>query len=253
MNWRLIKDKLKPNPSSLFRAFNLWLRWERPVCYTSETNEALSEAGGQGNEPCSRQKHIRCFHSSSKAKGLMNERAVSVGHAYSCRDIPLAQVCGSVSQGYLLPPSCPLVLQQTESLTRQIYNQTQLTTQSEEWMLTKPRHRTHGLTQERLREQDVCVCMTHTVWTSRSAIVWRMICVRGRTASAKRSQHSPNTLGRRGQLWRRPCPPASILFSTRWRQMSDQNSLQAAIAHAFAQPSATREPGKRHKHCFLIS
>lgn len=39
-----------------------------------------------------------------------------MGHAHYYRDIPLAQVCGSVLQGYLLPPSYPLVLQQTEFL-----------------------------------------------------------------------------------------------------------------------------------------
>lgn len=62
----------------------------------------------------------------------MNERAVSVGHAYYCRGIPLAQVCGSVSQGYLLPPSCPLALQQTESLIGQKNDETQLKTQTKE-------------------------------------------------------------------------------------------------------------------------
>lgn len=123
-------------------------------------------------------------------------------------------------------------------------NQTQLKTQNKEWMLTNQRHRTHGWTENYYREQDV------SAWDMRyrqvgQLLCWRMLCVRERTASAQWSQHSPDTLGRRGQLWRRPCPPASVLLSTRWHQMSDQNPLQAAIAHTFPQPSTTREPGNR--------
>lgn len=41
-----------------------------------------------------------------------------MGRAQYCNNIPLAQVCGSVLQGYLLPLSCLLVLQQKEFLMR---------------------------------------------------------------------------------------------------------------------------------------
>lgn len=41
-----------------------------------------------------------------------------MGHAHYCSNVPLAQVCGSVLQGYLLPLSCLLVLQQKEFLMR---------------------------------------------------------------------------------------------------------------------------------------
>ncbi len=81
--------------------------------------------------------------------------------------------------------------------------------------------------------------------TSRSVIVLKNVCfaLSERTASAaKRSQHCPHTLGRRGQLRRRPCPPSSILLSTRWHQLTNENSFQAAIAYAFPQPSAAWEP-----------
>lgn len=79
----------------------------------------------------------------------------------------------------------------------------------------------------------------------------RMWALSVRTASAaKRSQHCPNTLGRRGQLRRRPCPPSSILLSTRWHQLTNEDSFQAAVTHAFPQPSATWEPGGDNRQCF---
>lgn len=66
-------------------------------------------------------------------------------------------------------------------------------------------------------------------------------------SAAKWPQHCSNSLGRRGQLWRGPRPPWSILFSARWYEVANENSFQTAIPHAFPQPSAAWEPGKREK------
>lgn len=199
----------------------------------------------QGNEPCSRQKHGRRFHSSSKAKGLNEWKSrfcgthlLLQGHT-SCSGL---WKCFTRLFAASLMSSCTST--DRISKPKKNNNQTQLKTQTKEWMLTNQRHRTHGWTENYYREQDV------SAWDMRykqvgQLLCWRMLCVRERTASAQRSQHSPDTLGRRGQLWRRPCPPASVLLSTRWHQMSDQNSFQAAIAHAFPQPSTTRKPANR--------
>ena len=67
------------------------------------------------------------------------------------------------------------------------------------------------------------------------------------TTVAKRSQYCPHALRGRGQLRRCPCAPPSILLSTRWHQLSNENSLQTAIAHAFPQPSATWEPDRKER------
>lgn len=201
------------------------------------------------SQPCSRQKH---GHSSSKANGLNEWKSRFCGthlqlqgHT-SCSGL---WKCFTRLFAASLMSSCTSTDRISEDKKKIIIKQ--LKTQNKKWMLTNQRHRTHGWTENYYREQDV------SAWDMRykqvgQLLCWRMLRVRERTASAQWSQHSPDTLGRRGQLWRRPCPPASVLLSTRWHQMSDQNPLQAAIAHTFAQPSTTREPGTERHH-FLIA
>lgn len=84
---------------------------------------------------------------------------------------------------------------------------------------------------------------TVSVTKSGSAIVTEETASVHTAPDAERSQNHPHALGRRGQLRGRSRPPRRLLLSARRHQLTNENSLQAAVAHAFPQPAATREPG----------
>lgn len=124
---------------------------------------------GQGNEACTRQKHIRCLHSSSQAKGLTEWKS---------------RVCGThllLQQGHtscsglwkcftrLLAASLMSSCTSTDRIPdKRKDNHTQLKTHTKEGTLTNPRHtRSH----RSVIQGAGCVCVAHTIWTSRSAIV----------------------------------------------------------------------------------
>lgn len=77
-------------------------------------------------------------------------------------------------------------------------------------------------------------------------LYWRMSYLSVRTASAaKRAEHCSDALGWRSELWRRPCPPPSILLHSRWHQLANENPFQAPITNAFPQPSPAWEPDQK--------
>lgn len=88
--------------------------------------------------------------------------------------------------------------------------------------------------------------------TSRSGIVIKNVLLcQWRTASAAEwSQHCSHALRRRRQLRRSSRPPSSVLLRSRRHQLTNQDSLQAAVTHAFPQPSATRKSAGRKQFYF---